>query len=59
MESQSVEQFRMCKKLHHYDGNRMNRFRNRKIGSISTSILNVETFTQLVSGSQNRCLKVC
>ncbi|KFE08121.1 hypothetical protein DN36_2834 [Vibrio cholerae] len=38
MESQSAEQLRMCKKLHHYDGNRMNRFRNRKNGSISTSI---------------------
>ncbi len=24
MESQSAEQLRMCKKLHHYDGNRMN-----------------------------------
>lgn len=36
MESPSAEQLRMCKKLHHYDGSRMNRFRKRKIGSIST-----------------------
>ncbi len=32
MESQSAGQLRMCKKLHHYDGNRMNRFRIEKLG---------------------------
>ncbi len=59
MESQSAEQLRMCKKLHHYDGNRMNRFRNRKNWVNIDLYLNCGNVYTLVSGSQNRCLKVC